>query len=276
MPENQPFPRSEPAMPEPWLDRLLDGSVGRGELTAEDAALVDVLAAVTAPPSAADLVGFEAALAAFVAAHERDATPVVPAATGSRLSRRLRALPVAAVTAVAGVLTVGGLAAAAYTGSLPPTLQDIAHRTIGAPGSGPGAGTPTRLGSGRSAGATPAPVTSPGPVVAPPPSGAPGASAPGPSSVASAAGLCEAFSHGGLAEGSPAYRTLESAAAGHDVVAYCAGLLGTPTSPAPARPTPSRRASTPRVTPTHPSGRPSTNPAGRAPGAASTTRPQKP
>ncbi len=131
MTENPRPPEHESAT-DPWLlDRLLAGSAAGDPVDAGEAELADLLAAMTAPATEADLVGLDSAVAAFVARQSTQAQ--VPSPDRSRLTRRLLRLPAAVVAASAGALTVGAVAAAAYGGVLPSALQDIAHRTIGAP-----------------------------------------------------------------------------------------------------------------------------------------------
>jgi len=95
-------------------------------------------------------------------------------------------------TIVAGVAVLAAATgAAAYTGSLPGPIQRAAHSTIGAP-----TGTSTTHGVG------------------------PDATGP------AAFGLCNAWTHGGLATTSVAYRNLATAAGGADgIQAYCATIV---------------------------------------------------
>ncbi len=109
------------------FERILDES-RRADLAGADAALADVLLAIRAPATDDELSGLDAAMAAFVARSEAP-TP----RAWARLARRLAAVPVATLLASGGLVAVGGMAAAAYTGTLPAGLQDLAHRAIGAP-----------------------------------------------------------------------------------------------------------------------------------------------
>lgn len=100
----------------------------------EDAALAGVLVALLAPPRVEDLVGREEALAAFVAHHAEDRDRS-RAPASRRAARRWLGVPVAVVVA-GGLVATGGVAAAAWTGSLPRPLQELAHDVVGAPAPG--------------------------------------------------------------------------------------------------------------------------------------------
>ena len=242
-----------------WVDDVLDPA-RRHTLAPEDAALAEVLASMTAEPTEEDLVGFDAALAAFTAAgSEGAATPV---AAPSRW-RRLLAAPAAAVAAAATVVVTGGMAAAAYNGALPDPLQELAHRTIGAPAVGHPRPTATPAAPETSGAPS---TTAPGPTTTPtaPPSAAvtPGPAATGPAAI----GLCQAFLRGGVSPGSAAYHSLEVAAGSDSITVYCNGVVHpsptssdgrshpTHTPPAPRTPTPTT------APPTHPVGPPGGSP----------------
>jgi hypothetical protein len=113
-----------------------------------------------------------------------------------------------------GTVSVGGAAAAAYTGSLPPELQNGAHALIGAP-----AAQPTSL-------STPAPTSAPTDDPTPTPTPTPTAEPVGPDAAGHEAwGLCEAYSHGGLGSGSVALASLAQAAGGVGAIqSYCATI----------------------------------------------------
>lgn len=134
----------------------------------------------------------------------------ITAVVGSKLAVTLIAL---------GTVTVGGTAAAAYTGSLPAGLQNDAHSLIGAPTAQPtddATGTPTPTSEPTEpATATPAPEPSSTDVPV-------GPNATGPA----AHGLCNAFQHGGLGPASVAYASLAKAAGGAEgISAYCATVV---------------------------------------------------
>jgi hypothetical protein len=176
------------------------------------------------------------------------------------------------VAGVAAAVPVGGLAAAAYTGSLPASVQRFAHDTIGAP-------APTNhgatLASASDEPVVPAASASPSSSLAASPSAHP--SPHGPDATGPAAyGLCTAWKHGGLAPRSTAYANLVKAAGSADrIAAYCATVphpgasarpSAHPSHPAhpstPAHPTPSSHPSHPA----HPSkhAHPSTHPSPHA------------
>ncbi len=180
-----PRPHEHEPATDPWLlDRLLAGPAGDDLVDDGGAALAELFAAMTAPPTEADLVGLDAALAAFVA-HQSE-TARSWGWGPATMARRLVARPAAVLVASAGVLTAGAVAAAAYGGVLPPTLQDIAHHAIGAPAahqsSHPGSHTtPGRPESTHSRGArNPASTSIPGLVNTPgPPATNPAGRTPG-------------------------------------------------------------------------------------------------
>ena len=139
-PEQSPRPRPQAPLDhahldDPWLlDRVLSGDGGEEWTT-----LAELFAAASGPAEPDEVDGEDAAVASFLAAREAAAAGR-SRTSGGRGARRvavvstLMAGKFAAVT-VAGVVTLGagGMAAAAYTGILPAPLQDVAHRTIGAP-----------------------------------------------------------------------------------------------------------------------------------------------
>ena len=115
-----------------------------------------------------------------------------------------------------GTLAAGGSAAVAYTGGLPTPLQESAHSLIGAP-------APTiRLADTITVTETPTPTSEATETATPTPFAAP----VGPDATGSAAfGLCEAYTHGGLAMSSTAYVSLAAAANGTaNITEYCATI----------------------------------------------------
>ena len=123
-------------------------------------------------------------------------------------------------TIVAGVAVLAAATgAAAYTGSLPGPIQRAAHSTIGAP----------------TADATDEPTDDPTDEPTGTPTGTPTDSPTGTSTThgvgpdatgPAAFGLCNAWTHGGLATTSVAYRNLATAAGGADgIQAYCATIV---------------------------------------------------
>jgi hypothetical protein len=93
----------------------------------QDPSLAAIEAALTAPATPEELAGETAAVAAYRAVSWR---------TDSRWRPAVLATKLGVATAV-GVLGLSGVATAAYTGSLPDTLQDVAHKTIKAPAAHP-------------------------------------------------------------------------------------------------------------------------------------------
>lgn len=253
-----------------WVDDVLD-TARRGSLDPADAALAEVLASLTADATEDDLVGFDTAVAAFVAGHSDGTSATAPAVAAGMagvpwLRRRLMAVPVAAMAAAGAVVLAGGMAAAAYTGTLPAPLQDLAHRTIGAPAAHPSPSEtvgeapndrPSTL-DASSAPSTTAPGERSTPTTA---TAAPGPDASGPAAL----GLCQAFLHGGLKPGSTAYHELEIAAGSQSITTYCGGVV---------QPNPTTSSST-STHPTHPSHPIHTPPLPRS-SAPSTTPPAHP
>jgi hypothetical protein len=228
-------------------DRLAAG----GAPGPEHPGLGAVLRAVTAAPSRREMAGEQAAVAGFVAARR----PAVPVAT-SKGGRRLRvSLParMAAVKVAVGVavVTIGGTATAAETGSLQDSVQRHVHHLF-SPLGVPAPSTPGRPpgtdhgGAGGSGGPS---VSSAGPT--------PGIIGPSGTAVR---GLCEAWDAAradprGKATTAEALRVL-AVAAGSDsaIPAFCTALLsdngGRATFPA----TPSHGPDRVVPTPSHPGG----------------------
>jgi hypothetical protein len=147
-----------------------------------------------------------------------------------------------AAAAAAGVVTLGGVTAAAYAGVLPASVQKLAHNALGAPSAHANAHL-----------AHPAtPV--------------------GPDGTGHAAyGLCTAYAHkkahGSAAEKAVAFRNLTAAAGGAaKVMAYCSGVSLPGTNP-PGH-LASRRADKPSThsshsQASHPNGKPASHPSGK-------------
>jgi hypothetical protein len=125
-----------------------------------------------------------------------------------------------------GVVASGATAAAAYTGTLPVSLQQAAHDTIGAPEptSSESAGTTDDSTATPTPTPTPTPSETPAPTEKPAPTTAP--KADGPDATGPAAhGLCTAYAHGGLSATSTAYAALVKAAGGASTItSYCATI----------------------------------------------------
>jgi hypothetical protein len=223
---------------DPWLlDRVLSG--GGGD---QWSSLAELFAAASGPAEPDELRGERAAVHSFQAARAAAATSRAKQATapGGRGARRvavvstLMAGKFAAVT-VAGLVTLGagGVAAAAYTGLLPAPLQDVAHRTIGAPmpdrttltpaPSATPSATPTTAAASPSRSHRSDPSTRTASVTQP---------------VRTVAELCVDWRRQQLATTAPAFATLTQAASGATSLdAFCASLT-TPTTEPTTAPSP--------------------------------------
>ncbi|WP_344660493.1 hypothetical protein [Catenulispora subtropica] len=222
------------------------------DLASPDAqAVARLLAAATAPPRPHELRGYEAARRAFERAGTAGATPV------RRAGLPLRRMIGVKVAAVAGALTVTGVAVAAEADVLPTPLQRVAHQMLGgvgvpdpdpdpAPSTAPGlaSSSSTRPGTPHPTGTTPGGRTgsSGGSLPGTPtgtPTGTGSASAPGSSSAADTdvLTLCRAYTaqeQGGAALSAPDRRRLATLAGGEEKIAgYCARMLA-PASPQPS------------------------------------------
>ena len=188
----------------------------------------ETLAALRGGPASDELAGEAAALAAFRAGLGVSS----PARRPRRRLAVLSSLPArAAAAATVAVLSLGGLAAAAFAGALPSPLQTFAHTTFGAPAAAARTG------------------------------GSPSPSGPGPAGHA-AYGLCTAWAHakahGTAGQRAVAFGNLAAAAGGAaKVTTYCATAAPPGTSPS--------QAPQPAPTP-HGTGRPSGLPAPHASG----------
>lgn len=261
-------------MDEVSAERLLRGQRPTPGAPAGEQAVYDLLAAASAPPTARELSGEARAVAAFSATR--------PATTGPRHARHVirRRRPAArprvshgvAAAAALGALTLGGVAAAAYTGSLPSSIQRLAHDHIGAPhGEGPhprpiatGPSRPkptgTALRSGRPTGTAGEPGLSAMTPSSPHPSTSGPGRRPSTSPFSQRYQLCTAFvmakARGDDHEADRAFRRLAKAAGGEDRVwDYCkpiwGGSTGAPDTQDPHYPYP-----WPRSTPESANGRP--------------------
>ena len=153
------FPPSEAA-----LAALLAGTEAPAEPAPGLRPVVDILAALRADPTRAELAGEARALAEF-----RRGTGAA-ALSGRSRHRKARVLPSrfgAKAAAAAGIaaLSVGGLATAALVGVLPGPAQRIAHQDFGVPPppAGPGSSrvTPQTHHAARRVPASPPPTTNP-------------------------------------------------------------------------------------------------------------------
>ncbi|MGN6299972.1 MAG: hypothetical protein ACTHN8_02650 [Angustibacter sp.] len=270
MPE---LPRDDHELPiDPWtLEGLLADERPSVDAAAPGtSALADLVAAARRPAHDSELVGEDAAVAAFVAARDGASSTrtrhrrksVLSTLIGSKL----------ALAAAAGAVTLGGVSAAAFTGSLPDAAQSFAHDVIGAPAAGDSdtadssdvAETPDEDATETATATQTATATDE-------PTSSPSATPVGPDATGPAAfGLCTAYTaqvrSGHTPDASsPAFRNLATAAGGADnIAAYC----GTVTAPGKSgdRPTgspTSNPGSTHKPTKapaTHPTGSPTSHP----------------
>jgi hypothetical protein len=227
-------------------ERLLRGQRPASGAPAGEQAVYELLAAASAPPTAREISGEARAVAAFTATR--------PATTGPRHARQVirRRRPAVrprvghgvAAAAALGALTLGGVAAAAYTGSLPSSIQRLAHDHIGAPhGDRPGSHRPgslpsrpkptgTALRSGRPSGTVGQPGLSAMTPTAPRPSpSGPGRRPSTTTPVSQRFQLCTAYvtarARGDEREADRAFRRLAKAAGGQDHIwAYCQSVWG--------------------------------------------------
>jgi hypothetical protein len=238
-------------------DAVLDGGPLPAELPSELTAVPELLRAAAGPATEAELVGQQAAVAAFIRANG------VSLASRTRRFRRPMVLSTLLTTklafaAAASAATLGGAAAVAYTGALPAGPQNFAHHTIGAPAADDTGNDTLTTASGDTDTDEDTAATDVEPTAEP-------TSSPvGPDATGHAAfGLCRAYqAHGSKSDKSVAFRNLATAAGGAgNIAAYCAGIphpgstdhpTGKPTAH-PSHPThPSH--------PSHPTGKPTAHP----------------
>jgi hypothetical protein len=209
-----------------------------GDLPA-DSALARLLADASAPAQPHEVDGLSAALTAFSASQPNPRRSPVKTVLASMLAAKALAIGAAAAT-------IGGVALATATGSLPPAAQNAAHDLVHAPAAA--SAHSAKLDDDETEPtATPSDTSSPSP-------SATHSATPNPSLV----GLCRAYGAGvatshGKALDNPAFTVLITAAGGKDnVAAFCTGILadapgGKPT----ALPTPTNTHK-PATHPTHP------------------------
>ncbi|MGN6330817.1 MAG: hypothetical protein ACTHOD_04090 [Motilibacteraceae bacterium] len=144
--DGAPVPAAGPAVPDdPWsadalVDRLLHDDV---DAAVSGSPLAGLVHALRGPATADALAGESAAVAAVLAAVELEPGGSVTSPTDrEERPRSRRRIPVLSTliasklafgAAAAAAVTLGGTAAAAYTGTLPTGLQKVASQTIGAP-----------------------------------------------------------------------------------------------------------------------------------------------
>ena len=228
-----PDPDADPlALDDNTVERLLSGTLPPAQAPPGFAKVAELLAAVAAAPSPAELAGQEAVLAELRAV-TRGRPPAVRSLRRARTSPRRRRAGLAVVVVV-GALVTGGVAGAA-TGHLPGTVREATRSILGTtdggtPSTSTQAGQPPApvkrpAGSGGGlGGARPGVSTGPGP-------GAAGAGGAGPVAAPNLKGLCQAFMSGNGAEqgvklDATAFEVLTRAAGGEDkVAAWCEDLL---------------------------------------------------
>jgi hypothetical protein len=224
-----------PELPDGALEALLTGDLVTDEAAAGLQPAAALLAALNAAPQDGELAGHARVLAEF---RHRGGRPVHARRSARRKPRLLTSLltaKAAAAAAVAAAAALGGVAAAAYTSTLPAPAQQFAHSVIGAP--------------------SPQPSQRPGtPQAAPARTDAVGPDATGPAGF----GLCTAYAHakahGTASQKAMAFRNLAAVAGGAaKLAAYCAAV------PHPG----SSQSSQSGSTPTRPAGRPTSHPTGK-------------
>ena len=130
-----------PELPDGALDALLTGDLVTDEACTGLQPAAALLAALNAAPQDGELAGHARVLAEF----RRRGLPVHARRSARRRPRLLTSLLTAKAAAAAAVAAValGGVAAAAYTGTLPAPAQQFAHGVIGAPSPSPSAQLPS-------------------------------------------------------------------------------------------------------------------------------------
>lgn len=170
-----------------------------------------------------------------------------------------------AVTAGAVLAGLGSGVVAAYADVLPAPLQAVAHTTIGAPSADPSGTTPQSDPTDEPSSTEAATPSESETETADGQPTSPSATPVGPDASGPAAyGLCTAFRHGGLAQGSVAYHALVTAAGSSDAITgYCATIVkpGSPTGTPSAPDLPTDRPTDPQAQAPH--GSPSSHPDGR-------------
>jgi hypothetical protein len=237
MPNIPGSPRADvPELPDGALDALLTCDLVTDEACAGLQPAAALLAALNAAPEDGELAGHARALAEF---RRRGGMPVHARRSARRRPRLLTLLTVKAAAAAVAAVALGGVAAAAYTSTLPAPAQQFAHSVIGAPSPSATASPSHRPGTPQ---ATPARTDAVGP------------DASGPA----ASGLCTAYAHakahGRASQKAVAFRNLAAAAGGAaKIAAYCTA------APHPG----SSQSSQPASAPTHPAGHPASHPTGK-------------
>jgi hypothetical protein len=215
MPENTRPDDEIPA--DLWsVDRLLADPESARDTAEQD--LATLFAVLRAPAEPDELAGERELLAACDAARALETAPP----TSRRTSMLAPFLAAKTTVAAAAIAACAAGATGAYTGSLPSGLQNVAHRTIGAPAHEEHPDTPK---------ATPTAH----------PSSSTSAKADDGDRTGRDHGLCTAYRRGGLPTHSTAYETLAKAAGGPaEIPDFCAARTapsGAPSAHPSARPT---------------------------------------
>lgn len=123
------------------LDMILDGRPVAADAPRQLIVLADRLADLAGPAPAGELPGEAAALAAF-SQRVRPGAPAPELSPPSRpkTGRRQTAARARLASVIAAAVVVAGGTAAAYAGVLPASVQQFAHRAIGAPTAHPAPG----------------------------------------------------------------------------------------------------------------------------------------
>ena len=192
------------------FDALLSGNCRPEEVPAELRPVAEVIMALQAPPDRREVAGWGEALTVYRETAGRPGTPGRPRSRRPRSIASLLSIRVAAAAGATAVAVFGGGVAAAYTGSLPASLQKFAHAAFAAPSVHEGTAGPTPTSTGHGV---------------------------GPSANGSAAyGLCNAYQHAHASQRAVAFRNLVKAAGGAgQVAAYCASVPHPGTSSPPGR-----------------------------------------
>jgi len=242
MSENPPSAQEQPF--DPWMvERLLnEPAMARDD---DEQALAILFAALRAPALPEELLRQRDYLEAFAATQTLRTDPIP-----TRRNKMLALLMAKTTVAAAALVAVAGTGAAAYTGSLPDGLQNVAHHVVGAPAVDH-TQAPNSHANPRATDKTATPSAT----------GTPKASHSS-NGVGPAYGLCTAYRKGGLATTSTKYRELAKAAGGADrISAVCADVPHPGNRQGTAKPS-DRPAGKPSDKPTgkpsdHPTGKPS-------------------
>jgi hypothetical protein len=239
---------------DPWMvERLtVQPAAARDD---DERTLAILFTALRSPAAAHEFAREQDYLAAFTTAQTLR-TDIAP----NRRKPMFATLLAAKLGVAAAALATIATGAAAYAGTLPTTLQDVAHHTIGAPAAHK-THHPNSHANQRATAKTPTAK----------PTGSSNTGA-GPDATGPAAyGLCTAYTHGGLATTSTAYQSLSKAAGGTDQIkSFCATVprpsntspTSPPAGPPKDHPTGSKTDHPPGPSTDHPTATPGDHPTG--------------